>query len=109
MNRFSKMSLIALALGAFAFLHGCYSPSVDLPQSTVAYIYENAAVKKTVRFPAETPAPTELQEWVKFNNGTWYRPTIPTMYQNMSSTSRISLEDSPSTQNLYKLALLFVI
>ena len=76
MNRFSKMSLIALALGAFAFLHGCYSPSVDLPQSTVAYIYENAAVKKTVRFTAETPAPTELQEWVKFNNGTWYRPTI---------------------------------
>ena len=33
-------------------------------------------MKKTVRFAAETPAPTELQEWVKFNNGTWYRPTI---------------------------------
>jgi hypothetical protein len=76
MNRFSKMSLIALALGAFAFLHGCYSPSVNLPQAAVAYIYENGGVKKTVRFTAENPAPTELQEWVKFNNGTWYRPTI---------------------------------
>ena len=76
MNRLPKISLIALALGAFAFLHGCYSPSVDFPQSSVAYIYENGGVRKTIRFTAEAPTPTELQKWVEFNNGTWYRPTI---------------------------------
>lgn len=76
MNRIFKISLLAVALGAFAFLNGCYSPSVSLPQAAVAYIYENGGVKKTVRFTAGNPAPTELQQWVEFNNGTWYRPTI---------------------------------
>ena len=76
MKRITKIGRIAMALGAIVFLNGCYSPSVDSPQSAVAYIYKNAGVRKTIRFTAETPATAELQAWVKFNNGTWYRPTI---------------------------------
>ena len=73
MKRITKIGRIAMALGAMVFLNGCYSPSVDSPQSAVAYIYKNAGVRKTIRFTAETPATAELQAWVKFNNGTWYR------------------------------------